>query len=173
MKTVKVDDIKASLPIDAIILDVRTDIEHKEECLACAHDHVPLDTLDAGRYMLEKRFAKDKPLYLLCRAGSRACKAAEAFEAYGCTNVHVIEGGLTACRAGGMDCQCDAGIISLERQVRITAGVLVLIGAVLGITIHRDWHLLSAAIGGGLIFSGLTNWCGLAMLLSRAPWNRC
>lgn len=72
----------------------------------------------------------------------------------------------------GTPCQRAAGVISLERKVRIAAGVLVLAGTVLGYTLDPDWHALSAGIGGGLVFAGATNACGLAMLLARAPWNK-
>lgn len=173
MKTIEACDVKTNLPAGAVILDVRTDIEHKEESLVCAHDHVPLDQLDPALYLQQKGLAQDTPLYLLCRAGSRARKAAAAFEAAGCVDVHVIEGGLVACRAEGLPCRCDRDVIPLERQVRIAAGILVLMGAVLGFTIDPYWHALSGAIGGGLIFAGVTNHCGLALLLAQAPWNRC
>ena len=172
MKTIKACAVRTSLPPGAVILDVRTAVEHRAECLSCAHDHVPLDQLDPAAYLARKGLGTDTPLYLLCRAGGRARKAAEAFEAAGCMNVHVIEGGLSACQAEGVPCQRDNGVISLERQVRIAAGGLVLMGAVLGFAVDPDWHILSAAIGGGLIFAGVTNWCGMALLLARAPWNR-
>ena len=172
MKMIKACAVRTSLPPGAVILDVRTAVEHRAECLSCTHDHVPLDQLDPVAYLASKGLAADTPLYLLCRAGGRARKAAEAFEAAGCTTVYVIEGGLSACQTEGVSCQRDNGVISLERQVRIAAGVLVLTGAVLGVTVNSDWHILSAAIGGGLIFAGVTNWCGMAMLLARAPWNK-
>lgn len=172
MKTIKACDVRTSLPSGAVILDVRTAVEHRAECLSCAHDHVPLDQLDPLAYLASKGLAADAPLYLLCRAGGRARNAAAAFEAAGCTNIYVIEGGLSACQAEGVPCQRDSGVISLERQVRMAAGVLVLTGAVLGFTFSPGWHILSAAIGGGLIFAGVTNWCGMALLLARAPWNR-
>ncbi len=172
MKTIKACDIRTALPPGAVILDVRSAVEHREECLVCPHDHVPLDQLDPAAYLASKGLAQDTPLYLLCRAGGRARQAAEAFVAAGCTNVHVIEGGLSACRAEGVPCQRDTGVISLERQVRIAAGVLVLTGAVLGFIVDPYWHILSAAIGGGLVFAGVTNWCGMALLLARAPWNK-
>lgn len=172
MKMIKAQDVPAALPPGAVILDVRTAVEHRAECLSCAHDHVPLDQLEAASYLAQRGLAADTPLYLLCRAGGRAAKAAALFEAAGCTQVHVIEGGLSACQACGVACARDEGVISLERQVRIAAGVLVLTGTILGITLDPTWHMLAGAIGGGLVFAGITNWCGMAMLLARAPWNK-
>ncbi len=172
MKTIKACEVRTALPPGAVILDVRTAVEHRAECLSCAHDHVPLDQLDPPAYLAGKGLAADTPLYLLCRAGGRARKAADAFEAAGCSNIYVIEGGLSACQAEGVPCHRDNGVISLERQVRIAAGALVLTGTVLGFTLDPYWHALSGAVGGGLVFAGVTNWCGMALLLARAPWNR-
>lgn len=62
--------------------------------------------------------------------------------------------------------------ISLERQVRIAAGALVLAGAVLALTVHPYWGGLSAFVGAGLMYSGITDTCGMAMCLARMPWNQ-
>jgi hypothetical protein len=60
----------------------------------------------------------------------------------------------------------------MERQVRFTAGALVLLGLVLGLLVHPAFQLLSAAIAGGLVFSALTDTCGMAVVLGRLPFNR-
>ena len=62
--------------------------------------------------------------------------------------------------------------ISLERQVRIAAGLLVLLGAVLGWLVHPAFVGLSAFVGAGLVFAGVTDTCGMGMLLARMPWNQ-
>jgi hypothetical protein len=62
--------------------------------------------------------------------------------------------------------------ISLERQVRIAAGLLVLVGAALGAFIHPAWIGLAAFVGAGLVFAGVTDTCGMGLLLARMPWNR-
>ena len=62
--------------------------------------------------------------------------------------------------------------ISLERQVRIAAGSLVLLGAVLALTVNLWFVVLSAFIGAGLLFAGVTDTCGMGMLLARMPWNQ-
>jgi hypothetical protein len=64
-------------------------------------------------------------------------------------------------------------VISLERQIRITAGSLVLLGALLGWFLHPACVSLSAFVGAGLIFAGITNTCGMGLLLARMPWNQC
>ncbi len=62
--------------------------------------------------------------------------------------------------------------VSLERQVRIVAGSLALAGTALGWLVHPAWYGLSALVGAGLIFAGVTDRCGMALLLCRLPWNR-
>jgi hypothetical protein len=62
-------------------------------------------------------------------------------------------------------------VISLERQVRIAAGSLVLVGVLLAIFVHPYFIGLSAFVGAGLVFAGITDWCGMGLLLAKLPWN--
>ena len=64
------------------------------------------------------------------------------------------------------------GVISIERQVRIGAGTMVLAGVLLGYYVHPGWYFLSGFIGCGLIFAGTTDWCGMGLLLAKMPWNQ-
>ncbi len=86
---------------EAIILDVRTDMEHAEKRLAADHAHVPLDQLRPADFMMRHGMDKDSGVYILCRSGKRAVQAAEKFVAEGYRNVHVIEGGILACEEQG------------------------------------------------------------------------
>jgi hypothetical protein len=63
-------------------------------------------------------------------------------------------------------------IIDLNRQVRIAAGSFVVLGVVLGFTVHRAFFGLSGFVGAGLIFAGITDICGLCHVLALLPWNR-
>jgi len=65
-----------------------------------------------------------------------------------------------------------AKAVSLERHVRIAAGSLVLFGVILGTWVHPGFYGLSAFVGAGLIFAGVTDWCGMAMVLAKMPWNQ-
>ena len=90
----------------------------------------------------------------------------------GFTRVFNVEGGTTACLAEGLPVVHGSKAISLERQVRMTAGSLVLAGALLGLLVHPYWTVLAAAVGAGLLFSGITDTCGMAVILAKMPWNR-
>jgi rhodanese-related sulfurtransferase len=163
----------------AVIVDVRTPLEHQTRHLLRAHDHMPLDQLDPRDFMLRRGLDRDAPVYFLCRSGNRARAAAEKFTAAGYKNVHVIEGGIVACENCGEQVSSASGeaatgakFISLERQVRIAAGALVVIGASLGYILHPAFYLLALFVGAGLVYAGVTDRCGMALVLARAPWNK-
>ena len=83
-----------------------------------------------------------------------------------------VEGGTLACVESGLPVVRGMKAISLERQVRIASGLLVLLGALLGWLVHPAFIGLSAFIGAGLVFAGVTDTCGMGMLLARMPWNQ-
>jgi rhodanese-related sulfurtransferase len=153
------------------VIDVRTPIEYREVHLDIAKN-VPLDRLDPAALMQARNGAADEPLYLICRSGTRGLKGCEEFLKAGYQNAVNIEGGTTACVEAGLPVVRGKKAISLERQVRIAAGSLVLLGAVLGYFVDTAFIGLSAFIGGGLVFAGITDTCGMGMILARMPWNK-
>jgi len=116
--------------------------------------------------------ATPAPRLLLCRTGARAEEARRALERLGIGGLTVIAGGLEALRAAGFVPERGRARLSLERQVRIAAGSLALAGAALGFAVHPLFHALPGFIGAGLVFAGVTDWCGMGLVLARMPWNR-
>ena len=153
------------------IIDVRTPVEFREVHVKLARN-VPLDNLDPATLVQARNSDIDKPLYIICRSGSRGRQACEKFLAAGYTNVVNIEGGTLACVEAGLPIVRNKRSISLERQVRIAAGSLVLLGVMLGWLVHPALYGLSAFIGAGLVFAGITDTCGMGMMLARMPWNQ-
>jgi rhodanese-related sulfurtransferase len=93
--------------------------------------------------------------------------------ALGFSQTHVIEGGLNAWRAAGLPLHLDrTQPIALQRQVQIAAGSLVVLGVLLAAAVSPWFVLLSAFVGGGLVFAGISGTCALGELLSLMPWNR-
>ena len=152
------------------LIDVRTPVEFREVHVEAARN-MPLDRLDPANLMQSRGASQDEPLYLICRSGSRGRQACEKFLAAGFTKVVNVEGGTLACVAAGLPVVRGKKTISLERQVRIAAGLLVVLGALLGWLVHPAFFGLSAFIGAGLVFAGVTDTCGMGMLLARMPWN--
>lgn len=153
-----------------IVVDVRTPGEFARTHVAGARS-MPLNTLNLAQVSSECRNT-DGRIYLMCQGGSRAVTACEKLAEAGIADAYVIEGGMNAWVASGLPVvSTGRGPISLERQVRITAGSLVLLGFLLAWLVHPYFLGLSAFIGAGLVFAGVTDFCGMGILLSKMPWN--
>ena len=170
MKTispVELQKILTTQPSSSVI-DVRTPVEFAEVHVPQAQN-IPLDELKPSSLQLRK----DQPVYLLCRSGQRATKAAEEFSRESFSQPIIVEGGTLAWIEANLPVtRSSVKIISLERQVRIVAGSLVLIGVLLGWFVHRGFFGLSAFVGAGLVFAGITDFCGMGLLLAKLPWNK-
>jgi len=153
------------------LIDVRTPVEYREVHIEHARN-IPLDRLDPVAVMQSRTGSPDEPLYVVCRSGSRGRQACEKFLAAGFTNVANVEGGTLAWVECGLPVVRGKTAVSLERQVRIAAGLLVLLGALLGWFVDPAFVGLSAFVGAGLVFAGITDTCGMGLLLARMPWNR-
>ncbi len=154
---------------DIRLLDVRTPAEFESAHIRGAYN-VPLDTL--GEHREELRSHVEEPVVLVCRSGQRARRAEQALREIGMENLHVLEGGIAAWEAAGQPVERGRQRWSLERQVRLAAGSLVLAGTLGGMLVSAPLVWLAALIGAGLAFSAATDTCGMGMVLSRLPYNR-
>lgn len=156
----------------AELIDVRTPAEFAAQHAVGAHS-LPLDQLNAAAFLSERKGKGTRPIYLLCQGGKRATMAAEKLAAAGCGDAVVVEGGTTAWAAAGLPCESSGRkVMSLERQVRIAAGALVLGGVLLGWCVHPLFVWLSGFVGAGLMFSGISDTCTMGMLIAKMPWNQ-
>ena len=151
------------------LIDVRTPAEFSSAHIPGSYN-VPLDQLPEHAGML--RSVSGEPVVLVCRSGGRARQAETTLLGADLPRVHVLQGGLAAWEAQQLPLRRGATRWSLERQVRGAAGALVLGGVLAGWLIWPPLTVLAALVGGGLAFSAVTDTCGLAMLLSRLPYNR-
>ncbi|MGE3466862.1 MAG: rhodanese-like domain-containing protein [Pyrinomonadaceae bacterium] len=150
------------------VIDVREFSEFHSERIADAQ-LMPLSNFERHAAEIDKT----KPVYLMCRSGNRAKQAAEKLINKGFTDIHVIEGGMTAWSGANLPIvKGESRVWSLERQVRFAAGGFVLAGVLLSVVISSYAILLSAFVGAGLMFSAVTDTCGMGMILARMPWNR-
>ncbi len=154
----------------AALLDVRTPAEFREVHVEFARN-VPLERLDPTAVARAFTQLDGRPLYAICQPGGREKQACERLLNAG-IQASNVSGGTQAWAAAGLPVARGQKTISLERQVRIAAGSLVLIGSVLGMFVHPYFIGLAALVGGGLVFSGITDTCGMGMLLARMPWNQ-
>jgi len=150
-------------------VDVRTPAEVRSDAL----DNiiaVPLDELDSNTLLQQVDDAK--PIYLICQSGKRAQLAAEKLTGKLQHDLIIVEGGMNAIRAAQGQQAASGKVMSIERQVRLTAGALVVTGVVAGYLLHLAWFALSGFVGAGLVYAAITDSCGMALLITKAPWNR-
>jgi glyoxylase-like metal-dependent hydrolase (beta-lactamase superfamily II) len=150
------------------VIDVRTDIEFQAEKIPGSR-HVPLDQV-AGR--ADEIRATPAPRLLLCRTANRAEQARAILDRLEVSGLSVIEGGIQAYHCAGGRTVSGEAVMSLERQVRVVAGILVVLGVALGFLVHPAFFGLSAFIGAGQVFAGITDRCGMGMAIAKMPWNR-
>ena len=161
-------ELKSMLPTGCCLVDVREPIEHAEDHIDGAK-LIPLG-------QLEKRVGeinRNSPVVVMCRSGKRGMEALRKLEGLGFSDVRNLEGGILAWKAAGHPVnKSEKKAMPLMQQVQLAIGLGVLTGATLALTVNPLWVLLCAFFGAGLTMAGSTGWCGLAILMSKMPWNR-
>ena len=140
-----------------------------------ARDHVlgalsaPLSAFEAADLTLEA----EQDVIFMCRTGNRTGVNCRRLADRVAGPAYVLDGGLDAWKKAGLPTRTDARApLELMRQVQMAAGGLILVGGLLGVTVHPAFWGLSAFVGAGLFVAGATGFCGMARLLGLAPWNR-
>jgi rhodanese-related sulfurtransferase len=154
-----------------LLIDVCTPPEFREIHVLGAQN-VPLDSLSADALPTTGNGQESGPLYFICRTGKRGREACEKIWKLGLENAATVEGGTNACAAAGLPVHRGRKAVSLERQVRIAAGSMVVVGAALAIAVHPWCAAISGFVGAGLVYAGATDTCGMAAVLGRMRWNR-
>ncbi len=153
--------------MEARLIDVREYPEFAEGYIE-GSELVPLGTLDKA----SERWDRATPLTFVCRTGGRAEQARQTLAAKGFQSLDVLEGGLQAWTNGGKPLRVAANKPwSMERQVRATAGSLVLTFSALGLLASKKFFAGAALVGAGLVYAGVSDNCMMASVLGRMPWN--
>jgi len=153
------------------LIDVRSPAEFRSMHAKGARN-IPLDVLDPQQLMQARNGTANETLYVICKSGSRGAKACEKFFAAGFDNVVNVEGGTEALRDAGCAVVRGKAMISLERQVRIVAWLIVLVASLLAMLVHPYFAGISALVGAGLAFAAITDSCAMGMMLAKMPWNQ-
>jgi rhodanese-related sulfurtransferase len=129
----------------------------------------PLSAFEAAHLAIDP----DADVVFTCRTGMRTAGACDRLAARVSGNAFVLDGGLDAWTRAGLPVERNpAAPMELNRQVQITAGLMILTGVVLGFLVSPLWFGLSGFVGAGLTFAGLSGTCAMARLLMLMPWNR-
>lgn len=170
LRTVSPAEAKQLMDQGAILVDIREADEHARERIPGAR-HIPLARLDEADFAAHRGGA----VLFHCRSGARTLgSGARLAKATGdeCEAL-VVEGGLDAWRKSGLPVLRDRGQpLELQRQVQIGAGSLAFMGTALGLTVSPWFFAVPLLVGAGLLFAGVTGFCGMARLLVHMPWNR-
>jgi len=150
------------------LIDVRTQAEFSEGHIPRAVN-IPLEEVPHRLGDI----ATDGEVVITCASGARArsCKISHFAED---NNILVLEGGTYAWQKSGLPLVGTSGVSALPimRQVQIGAGGLILLGFLLAWLVHPFWLGLPVFVGAGLLFAGVSGFCGMALILARMPWNR-
>jgi rhodanese-related sulfurtransferase len=159
-------ELRSRPPAEAQLIDVRSPSEFAAGHIPAAIN-IPMDQIESRLDDLRP----GAPIVLICQMGTRARMTAALLEP--CRrDITILEGGTAAWIQSGLPVVTTVKTRwSLERQVRLSAGVLALLGAVLAVAVHPYWISLSAFVGLGLTFAGLTDICPMGELLQKMPWN--
>ncbi|MGW4735731.1 rhodanese-like domain-containing protein [Streptomyces shenzhenensis] len=171
--TLDVEQARARLP-ELTVIDVRTAGEYASGHLPGALN-IPLDQVKHALPDIQHAAGRGAVL-MVCASGNRSAQACRLLAEHG-VPAATLAGGTGGWTAAGHTVDRPAACAtraawSMERQVRLTAGTLVLLGLALGLLVHPAFLILSAGIAGGLVFSALTDTCGMAVVLGRLPHNR-
>ena len=154
---------------DLMVIDVRGGAEFDSMHIKGSY-HVPLPLL--SEHAEEFAAKMGTRVVLVCQSGNRAEQARKHLDAVGLGSASVLTGGVPAYAAAGGNVVKGKNTWALERQVRMTAGSLVLAGVVGSKLLSPKLGLLAGGIGAGLTFSAATNSCAMGQMLSKMPWNR-
>lgn len=154
----------------AVLIDIRDRAEYLREHIPHARS-VPLTDIAEGKTV---EGAERQPVIFHCQSGMRTAQNAT-------TLINAVSSAPVLLMTGGINAWKNAQLPTIEdkkqplpvmRQVQIVAGTLILISVVLGYTVNSGLFLLSGFVGAGLLFAGVSGWCGMAKLLLKMPWNR-
>lgn len=151
---------------DVTLVDIREPDEFARERIPGAQS-APLSTLDAAPDL------GPGDIVFHCRSGMRTSANGERLAACAAGDAYVLTGGLDAWRKAGFAVHAvmDAPL-EMNRQVQITVGALMLVGVALSWLVSPAFIALPALLGSGLLFAGVSGWCGMAKVLALAPWNK-
>ena len=153
---------------DAVLVDIREPDEAARERIVQATS-APLSAFEAAHLELQP----GREVVFMCRTGNRTGVNCDRLASRVLGDAYVLEGGLDAWKAAGLPTVVNRKApLELMRQVQIAAGLLILCGVVLGYSVSSGFFLLSGFVGAGLVFAGVTGFCGMARLLKVMPWNR-
>lgn len=172
MQHVDVSELKNLLntgtAADTLVIDVRTPAEYRREQIVGVVN-MPLDKIE--NYVDDLRDYEN--VYVHCASGNRSAQACQKLDTLGLDNIVNVQGGISAWKDAGFHTKENKSApLPIMQQVQIVAGSLVVVGVLLSALAHPWFLALSAFVGAGLVFAGVSGTCTMGLILARMPWNR-
>lgn len=169
MKIITAKELKERLDRNEVLLvDVREPSEHQSEYIEGASS-IPLAEIS-----LENMPNTSQPIVIHCLSGRRSADAcAKLLSENSTLEIYTLDGGISAWKNAGLSTKSvGRKVLPLDRQVFFAVGLIVFSGVLFGALIHPGFYALSGFMGLGLMYSGLSGYCGMALLLTKMPWNK-
>ena len=166
-ETISVNDfLKMQSKEKVRLIDIRTQAEYNRENISGAECILVED--------LEKhKFNQEDEVVFHCQSGNRTKLVEHKLQQLNLSKVYMLDGGLNAWKKAGQKTQVNTKApLPIMRQVQIVVGFMVVLGVILALTVSPYFSLISAFFGGGLLFAGLSGYCGLANMLMFLPYNK-
>src|SRR3989338_881640 len=156
---------------EACIIDVRELSKHKAQSIKGS------SLIPSGEFCAEKIPSQfhNKKIVIHCQRGGRASRACQKLmDENPKFDVYNLEGGILSWAESGLETACtsDVTTMSIERQVRLTAGSLVFLSCILAILVDPIFIIIPTFVGFGLAFTAIIDWCCMSKLLAMMPWNK-
>lgn len=169
MKTITAVELKKRLDNDEVLLiDVREPAEHRSECIegACL---IPL-----GEISIERLPSRTRPIVIHCKSGKRSADACtKLLSVNPALDLYSLEGGIISWQQAGFNVKkSGSNSLPMDRQIQVATGFIAFSGTILGAFINPIFYIVPGFISAGLMFAGITGWCGMGKLLAKMPWNR-
>jgi rhodanese-related sulfurtransferase len=152
---------------EAILVDVREPFEYESVHIPGSLS-MPLSSVSVDRLP----FPRSKIIFY-CQSGKRSAVACHhILQQNPDLSVYNLTGGIQAWQSQGFEVLGKKSFfIPLDRQTQLAAGFLNFLGCALGYLVSPYFYGLSCLVACGLMFAGVTGWCGMARVLAKAPWN--
>jgi len=157
-----------------IILDVRTTKEFNAEHIKGSID-IPLSFIETREDGVAK-LLEDKEVLIICRSGRRADLAKRILKPHlEIEKLKVYKWGLEKYKIEHPEDIIQGNVwfsFPIMRQVQIVAWGLVVLFSILGFIVHPSFFFGGLFVWAGLMFAGISGFCGMATLIAKLPFNR-
>ncbi|MBT5954597.1 rhodanese-like domain-containing protein [bacterium] len=170
MREVTVNELSELIKIgdELNVIDVRTPAEFKGVHIDGVSNS-PMETIESEVDVLKLK----KNVYVICNSGNRSQMAIKDLEGLGVNQLINVKGGMQAWNRAKLPViRTKKWVMPIIQQVMAIAGSLVIVGQLGAHFVHPGYGWLSAGVGSGLLFAGVSGNCYMAKMLAMMPWNK-